>query len=109
MLHVQTPIGYYDDGSPGLRHEHDALSKDDVAADHKRAIQVPKQSLDAMMHSSHGTMLLRFAAVDIAPAGGEMRRGRSGCRRDPILRKLVRSYVRFSAFRPAAAAAAAAA
>lgn len=66
MLHVvQTPIGYYDDGSPGL-------SRDDVAADHTCAIRVPpKQSPDAMMHSSHATMLLRFAAIGIlvAPAG----------------------------------------
>ena len=65
MLHVvQTPIGYYDDGSPGL-------SRDDVAADRTRAIQVPKQSPNATMHSSHATMLLRFAAIGIlvAPAG----------------------------------------
>ena len=85
MMHMQTPTGYYDDGSPGLRHEHDALSRDDVAADHTRAIRVPKQSPDAMMHSSHATMLLRFAAIGIAPAGGEMRRGSVGsgcCRRD---------------------------
>ena len=37
-----------------------------------RAIRVPpKQSPDAMMHSSHATMLLRFAAIGIlvAPAG----------------------------------------
>ena len=57
---MQFPIGYYiDESSPraGLRHEHDALSRDDVAADHTRAIQVPKQSPDATVHSSHHTAL----------------------------------------------------
>ena len=67
---MQFPIGYYDESSPraGLRHEHDALSRDVVAGDYTRGIQVPKQSPGATMHSSHATLLLSFAAIGI-PAG----------------------------------------
>lgn len=56
---MQFPIGYYDESSPraGLRHEHDASSRDDVAADHTRAVLVPKQSPDATMLSLRSGVL----------------------------------------------------